>query len=386
MWNPIPTSEVKNLVTDSGMMQPNMYRENLQRNAIFYSDQFVKKSKAEKIWKSAQINFDIHSASKSTIAADENNIYVGSDASWFYCYDKLTGQLIWKFYLTDASRGIHSTAIVDRDAVYVGSYRGTVYKLNKLTGQLMWARIIGHTIGASPFIDGETILFNVETSEPDGYLIKLNILTGETIWQSEKLGEQSHSSPALSVDKKMVVIGANNSTIQGFNFSTGEKKWSTSVIGPIKSTIWIDENVGYVSTWGKQLIKFNIENGNIIWSEKLNLKSQVSPALSKKYGIVMIADQGGVMYGFDQKLGRSVWKNVQSVDSQISSPVVIKNKNDELFLFNCKLYKMCLLHPKTGQIINEFDIDGRFTGSPVVNNNMMYLSMNNGSVLSYKVK
>ena len=128
------------------------YRQSFGRQANYKL--IGKPDLLESLWKSPEINVGIHSASKASIALDNERLYVGSDTSWFYAFS-LEGKLIWKFYSGSAFQGVHSTAAVDDDTVYFGSYRGTLYALDKITGNLRWMKILGHTIGASitPKID-----------------------------------------------------------------------------------------------------------------------------------------------------------------------------------------------------------------------------------------
>ena len=131
-------------------------------------------------------------------------------------------------------------------------------------------RTIGDTVGASPLIDRDTITFSVETNSLNGYLVRLNKKNGDIIWMSPPLGEQAHSSPALDVPSGTLVLGVNNSTIQGFSYSSGRRLWSIGVNGPVKSTPVVDGGIGYVTTWGKELIAFNMDKGIILWKFQEN--------------------------------------------------------------------------------------------------------------------
>ena len=171
IWNAVRWKKPDPSVDLNGELR--MYRGNPQRNAVFNVERLEEFYPS---WKSSRINHGIHGASKASVISDSESIYVGSDTSWFYCFDQKTGNLNWKIYLGDSSRGIHSTAALDEHSVYVGSYRGSVYRIDKRSGEIIWMRIIGETAGASPLITDQHILFNIETNQPNGYLIKLNKL------------------------------------------------------------------------------------------------------------------------------------------------------------------------------------------------------------------
>lgn len=358
------------------------YRQSMQREAVFNIKSLNFELDPE--WTSQQINFGIHGASKSSVVADDRQVYVGSDTSWFYCFST-TGKLIWKFYLGDAGRGIHSTASVDDFSVFIGSYRGTLYSIDKFTGRLNWMRILGDTIGASPILDQDSITVAVETVQPNGYLVKLDKKTGEIIWKSQNLGEQAHSSPSLDRQNKILVLGVNNSTIQAFSFLDGKNLWVQKVRGMVKSTILIHDEIGYVSTWGSELISFRVQDGFIEWRSAIGKKSQVSPVYLENEKIVFVADKSGQMFSFDALTGVPKWTIRSNMSSQLSSPIVVTSGGKSLILYYCLTHEICLIDG-LGKIIKTWPTHNSFTGSPFISDQKLFLSFDEGSVESFKIK
>ncbi|RYZ79355.1 MAG: hypothetical protein EOP06_27375, partial [Proteobacteria bacterium] len=131
------------------------YRGNDKRTAQYRVPSIPKDLKL--MWSSEPFNIGIHAASKASPAVDLSGVYAGGDNSWFYAWDP-SGEVRWKTYLAESSRGIHSTASLDGASVFVGSYRGAVYRFAKETGALEWSRIVGNTIGASPLLDESGIV------------------------------------------------------------------------------------------------------------------------------------------------------------------------------------------------------------------------------------
>lgn len=344
-----------------GQVVSEAYRQGPSREAIFEVPHFH--FDVRKAWMSPRkINIGIHGASKSSVLADAESIFIGSDSSWFYSFSK-NGDLQWKNYFANSTRGIHSTAVTEGPYVYVGSYRGTVYKLDRKTGQPIWSRIVGHTIGASPMIVGRQLIIAVETMEPNGYLVSLDTQTCELLWQTELLGEQAHSSPVYDAALNYVILGVNNSTIQAFDASTGHKVWQTAAKGPIKSTGWKSESSTLMTSWGNDLFKIDNRSGEIQWRANLNGRSQVSPAFSKKYGVVLASDFTGKMFGVAEKDGAILWTIHEGMSGQKSSPILLVDKaGDERFLFYCAHATLCLIHPR-GKIEKKWTVDGIYSGS-----------------------
>jgi outer membrane protein assembly factor BamB len=388
IWNIIPysSSESQNSQRPKALVT---YRQGNHRNAIFHVPELP--NEITSVWSTRRLQHGIHSASKASVVGDGERLYVGTDTSWFYCLSQKTGEVLWKILFADSMKGIHSTAALDADFVYVGSYRGVIYKLNKLTGELIWSRIVGETIGASLGIDEESLLLNVETISPvDGYLIKLNKKTGQTIWQSENIGQQSHSSPALHVKSNLVVVGANNATLKAFDYTTGEKKWQKNMLGDIKSSIWVEGDVGYITTWGQNTLAFRMPTGEIVWDKKIfSAKSQVSPAVIASEQSVLVADSSNdALYVLDSKTGETKKKiHIPTVDRmfQVSSPVVLQLPNlKQYFLYTCEKRKLCLIDA-AGNILKKWNINGHFTGSPWIDKGHIFFSYNDGGVEAFKL-
>lgn len=362
---------------DDGTVE--MYRQDPNRNATFLVKNFPNKLK--KIWSTESLNVGIHSASKASPISDGKYIFVGSDSSWFYCYN-INGTLNWKFFLGSSMQGIHSSAASDSDNVYIGSYRGSLYSIQKKSGLLNWTVTLGSTIGASPVIVNNEIVVAVETFDRNGFIVKLDRASGKVVWKSEYLKEQSHSSPIYDSKNNSIILGVNNSTVQSFDFNSGKRLWTTPVGGPVKSTMVLFEGHLYGTTWGKEFIKLNASTGTIEWVTPVSETSQVSPVILKGSKIVVGATKDGILYGIDSQTGSIVWEQKPNIKSQISSPIVLRSGEKEKVLYYCSTNNFCLLNSK-GILEKTWSVEGEFTGSPLVIDNQMYLLFNDGPLVSY---
>lgn len=341
------------------------------------------------LWETAKINVGVHTASKSSPISDGERIYVGGDDSWFHAFRRDTGAELWRFYVARSDKGIHSTAAIDTSGVYFGSYQGTLYKLDRESGRLIWAHRVGDTIGSSPWLDANSLVVAVETSFPaNGYLLKIDRATGEILWRSPLLGEQSHSSPSFDQASQLFVVGVNNSTLQAFSAVNGERKWSVASGGEIKSTPLLWRGIGYVSTWGKELLAFNPKSGEIIWRAPLDMKSQVSAVALEKHGWIAVADRDGSLRALDAHNGKLIWIlkfKEEEGSAQMSSPVVLVGRNgQEQILFACRVSSLCLISPE-GRVLSQTGVGGRISSVPWVDGDRVFVSVNKGSLISYEL-
>ncbi len=377
IWNTVSFDFSAIQKGDAGALD--FYRKSIGRQARYTLSR--KPVALKSIWKSSEINVGIHNASKASTAIDDEQLYVGSDTSWFYSFS-LTGKLLWKYYAGSAFQGIHSTAAVDEDSVYFGSYRGTFYSLDKHTGRLRWSKILGHTVGASPLLYGGNILVSVETIPANGYLALLDSRTGEIIWQTPPLGEQAHSSPTIDRENGAVLVGANNSTIQSFDLVDGHKNWSIDVGGEVKSTILVNQGIGYATSWGSDLTSFDLKSSKVLWIATLNAESQSSPVYLENRKIVFAVDKSGQGIGVNASTGKTVWINNFDLENQISSPIVVQFLKQEAILLYCKKQVVCLISDQ-GKVLNQWPVSGHFTGSPVIKNDRLYLTYDEGGIEAF---
>lgn len=378
VWNPVVFEVGK------GTGEAVFYRGTLERVARFLVNSGP--TLMEHQWVTDPFNYGIHSASKSSPVSDGKSIFVGSDAGHLYSFN-LDGKLRWKFYLGKAALGIHSTPVVDDSYVYIGSYRGALYAIEKESGRLSWMTIIGETIGSSPLLHQDHLIVAVETVHPfNGYVVKVHRHTGKIVWKSRDLGEQSHSSPALSLGKNILVVGANNELVFGIDQTTGNTLWEQVLDGDVKSTPIINGDSAYLSTRGGSLYRLEIATGKVIWKAPLHSTSQVSPVYLKRVGLIVASGHGGDIVAVHADSGKEVWRHSFKIrPAQLSSPVVLEAPMGETILFYCEIQTLCLLDSK-GKIISRTKTKGRITSSPFVHNGMVYVSLNDGGLEALRLK
>lgn len=329
-----------------------------------------------------ELNLGLHSASKASPVVDDSGGYVGGDSSWFYALD-LHGKLKWKFRVKNSEWGIHATAAMDDSQVYLGAYNGRLYALAKKTGEVNWVRLLGDALGASPLVDGEYLYVAVETTrQVNGYVAKIKKRTGELVWTSPFLGEHAHSSPALSKEHHMVVVGANNSHLFGLDEESGDVKWKLAFPGPIKSTPSILGHIAIVTSWQSGVKAVDIRDGTLLWSKALQGGSQISPSLIPELGLVVIGDEVGEWQAFRVADGAAVWKRQwipKTTEWMKGSATAQKFKTlsgEEWRLWvPCGARTLCLVKASSGELLRQWALPATLTGAPAVHENELWLAL-----------
>lgn len=315
-------------------------------------------------------NVGIHSAAKATPAVDETGIYIGGDSGWFFAYS-WDGQLKWKVNFEKTGRGIHSTSVLDEHSVYVATYDGRVYKLEKATGVLQWMIDMGDAVGASSVLWEKSLIVNIETNQPNGYVARVDRKTGEVEWVSSWLRAQSHSSPTLAIHQGLVLIGDNASFTRAFDLGHGGKLWETPMGGQVKSTISVHNGAAFVTGWNKKTMALDIATGRVLWSFDMNTGTRSSPTVWAKHGLVLSTDSSGHLYALEIPNGKLRWQRApETPNSTPSSPVVI---GDQLGLYVCGLAELCFFSP-AGRVLQKVKARHKITATPVIHDQYLIIS------------
>src|SRR5438552_15733798 len=100
-----------------------MFRANLERTGV-YKTQSIQRLRGVK-WKFKTERVIEAWFSSPTVSGD--TVYFGSDDSYLYSLNALTGELKWKFKTGDV---VYSSPAVADEAVYVGSHDGYLYSID----------------------------------------------------------------------------------------------------------------------------------------------------------------------------------------------------------------------------------------------------------------
>jgi PQQ enzyme repeat len=118
-----------------GAASPNaMFRANLQRTGV-YQTQGLRRLHGVK-WKFKTER--IIEAWFSSPAISEETVYFGSDDSYLYAANALTGELRWKFKTGDV---VYSSPAISDATVFVGSHEGYLYAVRGGRKKLLSVRV-----------------------------------------------------------------------------------------------------------------------------------------------------------------------------------------------------------------------------------------------------
>lgn len=347
------------------------YRENAAANGVSVYEFPCQKLKL--LWETSPLNIGVHTASKSSPAVDESGIYVGSDMGWFFAYNH-DGTLKWKFYVGEGYGGIHGTAALDNDSVYVGTYDGVLYSLSKDLGKIRWFNKLGISIGASPVLFANDIIVSVELNQ-DGYLARLNSRDGSLIWQSEKYGDQGHSSPTININDGLVYTGANNGRFFAFDLNDGHFRWGYQAKDSIKGTSALINSKLFFTSWDKTLYALDAKNGHVVWYRDLAEKSQSSVTFTPNLDLIIYGINRKGFAASDIETGKTLWTIPFLGRNHQSSALVTLVSGQPTAWLPCEEKTLCAIAPATGHVRMRFPLSAHFSSVPVAYNNSLYLAL-----------
>ena len=276
------------------------------------------------------------------------------------CVQTKSGKILWNTEILQQvprkkeSRNSYAspTPATDGSLVYACYGDGSFAALN-LAGEIVWTnrehKFYGqHGLGTSFILqDGMLIMGRDGSSEGQdkkegwqkpwdkSYVVALDAKTGRQLWKTGRgLSRISHGAPAIwNRNGTAQVVSEAGDVVQGFDLKTGERLWTSEVLGEgkVPSTVLGDGLVFTSGGWGgKETIKaFRIEGKgdlketNLVWEQKKGMPKVPSMIYLKPH-LFAITD-GGVASCMRAETGEIVWQ--ERVGGNFSaSPVAADGK------------------------------------------------------------
>jgi len=218
-------------------------------------------------------------------------ILVGNTAGFFFCVDKATGNMIWKFEIADNTlmKGIRSSAAIYAGTVFFGAEDGAVYALDVESGKLRWRSETEGSITSTPCISGETVFIG----NLAGTVWALDAASGSVRWKASA-GSSIYASPGVAHD--LVYVGTTGGRLVALRGGTGETAWKSDLGGVINSAPAISGSVLYVGTLKKTLYALDAATGAVLMNQAVPGRIKTSPAVAR--GHIYVATDERLLLSF----------------------------------------------------------------------------------------
>jgi outer membrane protein assembly factor BamB len=166
--------------------------------------------------------------------------------------------------------------------------------------------------------DGEDKGLGWQKPWEQAFILALDTRTGRERWKARRgLSRISHGMPAIGEhDGKVELVSEAGDVVQGFSLETGERRWSSQVIGEgkVPSTVLGEGLVFTSGGWGgKETIKAfklggqgELKESNLVWEQRKGMP-KVPSMLYLKPHLFAITD-GGIATCLKAATGEMVWQ------------------------------------------------------------------------------
>ena len=243
--------------------------------------------------------------------------------------NRADGKEVWSKALgasqaDDRGPGPRSTPTVDGDRLYVLTENGDLACL-KIDGTAVWQRNILRDfrgrqlqwlISESPLVDGPHVI--VSPGGPGAGIVKLDKMTGQTIWTTKELSDTAGYSSVIAADVHGVRTYMTFTASAGVGVRASDGKvmfqyqnaanWVANVATPI----FFNNKAFFSSAYGTGggLLDLTVQNGEVRAKEVYFTRS-----MNNHHGGVVLVD--GYLYGFNDSIltcldfatGKMMWRD-----------------------------------------------------------------------------
>lgn len=222
--------------------------------------------------------FTIHSEWLSAPVVKKDRVYIMAGDDNLYVLNAETGKEIWHYSRSGDEkmtiRGTSSPALFGSE-VYVGFSDGTLAALSQARGEELWVRQLRrrdrfYDVDMTPLVDQQGVV----AATFDGRTLRMNRLTGETLW-SFPVG--SHSG--FVSDGERLYFAGLNKNFYALDLQTGQVIWKTPYSQGVgfKPTRLQNGLLVFATSADPQYL-IDSKDGKILWETYLGAGSMVPVA------------------------------------------------------------------------------------------------------------
>ena len=317
--------------------------------------------------------------------------------------NRADGKEVWSKALgrsvdQDRGPGPRGTPSVDGDRLYVLTENGDLACL-KTDGSAVWQRNILREFGGrqlqwliseSPLVDGAHVI--VSPGGPGAGMVKLDKMTGKTVWQASELSDPAGYSSAIAADVQGVRTYLTFTAGAGVGVRASDGKVmfrydrAANRVANITTPVFFDNKVFFTSAYdtGAGLVSLAAQNGSVSANEVYFTRE-----MKNHHGGVVLFD--GYLYGFDDSIltciqfatGKRMWR-----DRSVGKGAVILADGDLYILGENNTVGLAAASPNGYQEKGRFSIADKGLPSwahPVLSGARLYIR-NQDSLMAYDVK
>ena len=307
----------------------------------------------EQIWRVELLSQNKYAGATSMkgvgLAMADDTIFVTTGFGAVVAVKAKDGTKIWEQNLRSPLRIAPSVAA---GKVFVQSINNRIYALSTINGEILWDYDIAseHTtlVGGAPVAYSPALDVAV-TGFSNGEIQAFCATIGTPLWSDNLVANrQAYSSTALHTVKAAPVIEGETvyalgtaDVLAAIDMRSGTRRWEKAIGGT--QTPLLSGNTLFVISEAKELIALDKSNGNILWAKALDLGKKAD-------------------------------------EITVFAPLMVNNH----LLLTLSDGRVMLYEPKTGQKVNEVNLDEKFNATPVAAQGYILFTTANAKIIAYK--
>lgn len=317
-------------------------------------------------------------------SVDETAVYAAGTNGTVNAVNKRNGRIIWQ---TNVQFPITTSPGIGSGVVVVAGRKGEIAALNQATGKLCWRKTVIGEILAKPAVAHDIVV--IKTT--DGTLFGFSASTGAEIWlfqhQEPNLILRGSSNPVIYNDN--VLAGFADGSLGKFNLQTGRLDWLETISVPegafaIQRMVDIDaepivyDHRIYAATYQGKIASLTWSSGHPIWFRTISSYT----GMVADNDTVFISDAKSRVLAFNANSGSLIWEQDRLEARNVTAPAAM---GPYIVLGDGYGY-LHWINKCDGRLAARTNAGYAMNAAPVVDNNVLYVETNNGTLIAYKLR
>ena len=188
--------------------------------------------------------------------------------------------------------------VIGRGTQVIADHGGDVVATDAVTGEVRWRMRVPGPVVAPPTVVGDVVLL----APADKSILAVALTDGGVRWIRE-LDDQVSAAPT-SIDD-LVVVPTDDARVTGVSVADGSVAWRRDTAAPVRTDPATD-GTRVVTAAEDGTVTALDGAGRQLWSTDLENDTEAGPVVDE--GVVVLADDLGVLYGLDVADGTVEWQ------------------------------------------------------------------------------
>jgi len=366
----VPTTSGEWVETDDGPLTEfatTEFRGGIERQGVYPDAEIPTDPEVE--WTLREINTGDHTAAKaSPVGLPGGDVVVPGDNREIR---RVTpeGEVVWQSTVDETSRGIHGTPAVANGVVYIGAYDGALYSFDLESGERYWRTKLGDAIGSSPGYHDGVVYIAVEYYDPSGAMFGVDAVTGEAVWEDDRVTNHPHSTCAIDREAGRLVVGSNDGYLYAWSYPDLDYQWRFETDDPIKGPVATHDGSAFFGSWDETVYRVALDDGTEEWAFEPDGLVMSGPSIETATDTLYVGCHDSHLYALDVADGSEQWR-FDTRGSLIGCPTV----TSEHVLVGSHDHHFYAVEKATGEEVWSIETVGDASSTPLVTDDGVYVT------------